>query len=205
MATIDELRRIKKGLNNPMNDLTKILIENVKLVKGDKGDKGDKGEDGYTPVKGKDYFDGKDGRDGRTPIKGVDYFDGLDGKDGKNGKNGIDGKNGKNGKDGKDGSPDTAEQVRDKLEGLKGTARLDASAIQNIEKFVNSTVKYTGGSGVERFTKLKDTPRNYDNASGRLVGVKEDESGLEFSLKVTIGDTEPVNPALNDLWIDTNI
>lgn len=63
-------------------------------LKGDKGDKGDsfkyedftpeqletlkgsKGDDGYTPVKGVDYFDGKDGK---TPIKGVDYFDGKNG------------------------------------------------------------------------------------------------------------------------------
>lgn len=36
--------------------------------------------DGYTPVKGIDYFDGqdgqpgKDGADGHTPVKGVDYF-----------------------------------------------------------------------------------------------------------------------------------
>ena len=42
--------------------------------------KGEPGKDGYTPVKGKDYFDGKDGKDGApgqpgyTPIKGVDYF-----------------------------------------------------------------------------------------------------------------------------------
>lgn len=35
-----------------------------------------KGEDGYTPIKGIDYFDGF------TPVKGVDYFDGTDGSDG---------------------------------------------------------------------------------------------------------------------------
>ena len=34
---------------------------------------GDSGQDGYTPVKGVDYFDGY------TPIKGVDYFDGNNG------------------------------------------------------------------------------------------------------------------------------
>jgi hypothetical protein len=54
-----------------------------------KGDKGDpftyedfapeqlealKGKDGYTPVKGVDYFDGDKGADGYTPIKGTDYF-----------------------------------------------------------------------------------------------------------------------------------
>ena len=35
------------------------------------------GKDGYTPIKGVDYFDGKDGidgKDGHTPQKGIDYF-----------------------------------------------------------------------------------------------------------------------------------
>lgn len=80
--------------------------------------KGDPGKNGYTPIKGIDYFDGKDGingKDGYTPVKGKDYFDGKDGKngiDGTNGKDGytpvkgvdyFDGKNGIDGKDGKDG------------------------------------------------------------------------------------------------------
>lgn len=34
------------------------------------------GSNGYSPIKGVDYFDGVDGY---TPIKGVDYFDGVDG------------------------------------------------------------------------------------------------------------------------------
>lgn len=38
--------------------------------------KGKDGEDGYTPVKGTDYFDGEPGY---TPVKGKDYFDGSDG------------------------------------------------------------------------------------------------------------------------------
>ena len=71
--------------------------------------RGQDGVDGYTPVKGVDYFDGEDGKDGRdgvdgvdgkdgkdgvdgyTPIKDVDYFDGVDGVDGKDGKDGVDG------------------------------------------------------------------------------------------------------------------
>lgn len=79
------------------------------------------GENGYTPVKGVDYFDGingkdgidgKDGVDGYTPIKDVDYFDGKDGVNGKDGKDGytpikgvdyFDGKNGVDGKDGQNG------------------------------------------------------------------------------------------------------
>lgn len=54
-------------------DMPKVVTRNIK---------GPKGKDGYTPVKGVDYFDGKDGY---TPVKGIDYFDGEDGVDGKSG------------------------------------------------------------------------------------------------------------------------
>lgn len=81
------------------------LIEEIELTPGPQGEpgkdftyedftaeqlealKGEPGADGYTPVKGVDYFDGtpgapgKNGNDGYTPIKGVDYFDGKDGAD----------------------------------------------------------------------------------------------------------------------------
>lgn len=70
---------------------------------------GKDGKDGYTPVKGVDYFDGAPGADGYTPVKGKDYFDGQPGKDGSDGKDGytpqkgvdyFDGQPGSNGKDG---------------------------------------------------------------------------------------------------------
>ena len=97
-------------------------------AQGEKGDRGEKGEtgatgpagkDGYTPIKGVDYFDGAKGdkgdkgdtgpkgdkgdtgaqgpagKDGYTPVKGVDYFDGEPGKDGKDGTNGRDGIDGR--------------------------------------------------------------------------------------------------------------
>ena len=67
------------------------------------GEKGEPGKDGYTPIKGVDYFDGvsgKDGADGYTPQKNVDYFDGKDGVDGKDGSDGKDGVDGKDGSDG---------------------------------------------------------------------------------------------------------
>jgi hypothetical protein len=64
---------------------------------------GEDGKDGYTPVKGVDYFDGKDGKDGCTPIKGVDYFDGQNGKDGYTPVKGVDYFDGQNGQPGKDG------------------------------------------------------------------------------------------------------
>lgn len=64
---------------------------------GEPGKDGIDGQEGYTPIKGIDYFDGKDGidgKDGYTPVKGVDYFDG---KDGQPGKDGVDGKAGADG------------------------------------------------------------------------------------------------------------
>jgi hypothetical protein len=82
-------------------------------LKGEKGDAGEKGADGYTPVKGVDYFDGKDGqngKDGISPIfrileniwevsydNGVTYIStginavGPAGKDGEQGPTGKDG------------------------------------------------------------------------------------------------------------------
>jgi len=56
-----------------------------------------KGADGYTPIKGVDYFDGTNGQDGRdgvdgyTPVKGVDYFDGEKGETGATGATGATG------------------------------------------------------------------------------------------------------------------
>lgn len=58
---------------------------------------GEKGDPGYTPVKGKDYFDGKDGY---TPQKGVDYFDGEPGEPGYTPVKGVDYNDGEPGKDG---------------------------------------------------------------------------------------------------------
>ena len=89
-------------------------------IQGIPGKDGAPGKDGYTPVKGVDYFDGtpgkdgkngtngKDGKDGYTPIKGVDYFDGEPGPEGKPGEPGMTGATGPQGpegpagKDGKD-------------------------------------------------------------------------------------------------------
>ena len=73
--------------------------------------KGPKGADGYTPVKGVDYFDGKDGTAGYTPVKGVDYFDGKDGEDGSDGKTPVKGVDYFDGTNGKDGTSVTVSNV----------------------------------------------------------------------------------------------
>ena len=54
------------------------------LIFGIQGPAGKDGKDGYTPVKGVDYFDGKDGQDGKngldgsTPVRGKDYWTDAD-------------------------------------------------------------------------------------------------------------------------------
>lgn len=56
------------------NKLIGIIEDNNFNVQVQITERGLPGKDGYTPVKGIDYFDGKDGY---TPIKGIDYFDGY--------------------------------------------------------------------------------------------------------------------------------
>jgi len=101
VAIVKDLRNDVFSPAEPTSGFLQSLIDDVENIKqsggvvGPQGIPGERGKDGYTPVKGVDYFDGvngKDGKDGYTPIKGVDYFDGTNGKDGVNGKNGIDGK-----------------------------------------------------------------------------------------------------------------
>ncbi len=166
--------------------------------------KGKDGEDGYTSVKGKDYYTPEEIKEIKkevTPVKGKDYFDGKDGKNGRNGKDGKDGArglrglsgrdgkdgmNGKVGKDGKDGSPDTPYEIRDKLSSLKGNERLDAKAIKNLAKEMGS-VTFTGMGG------------------GTSQTVTEHIADTLIHVPIYIQDTAPSNPSLNDLWIDTSV
>lgn len=105
-------------------------------------------KDGYTPIKGVDYFDGKPGLAGKTPVKGVDYFDGLPGYSPVKGIDYFDGKMpdermiesrvreqlipilteqvGQN-------LPVLGPAIRDALELLQGTERLDYTAIKGLE------------------------------------------------------------------------
>lgn len=79
----------------------------IKGDKGDRGEKGEKGNDGYTPIKGIDYFDGEKGDKGEpgyTPRKGIDYFDGEKGEKGDKGEPGAKGEKGETGPKGDTGA-----------------------------------------------------------------------------------------------------
>lgn len=64
-------------LNNSISEKASIQ-DMTNYIEENKADlKGDNGKDGYTPIKGIDYFDGEDGKDGvdgKTPVKGTDYY-----------------------------------------------------------------------------------------------------------------------------------
>lgn len=78
---------------------------------------------------------------------------------------------GEQGQPGKDGVEITPEQVRDKLSGLEGEERLDASAIKNLDSYVKETSSYKG------WTR----------------GVKTVTGGTG----VTVDNTDPYNPILS--------
>lgn len=144
LAVVEYLFELEENLEKALNKLEEVketalpklqdVLDQVRGkdgndgeqgIDGEKGDKGDKGDDG------KEGKQGKDGRDGRDGIDGRDGVDGLDGQDG---KNGIDGKE------------ITPEQVKEKIESLKGENRVDASAIKNLPQSVERIIE--GGHGM---------------------------------------------------------
>lgn len=105
------------------------------------GKDGVDGKDGYTPVKGVDYFDGQngvDGKDGHTPVKGVDYFDGVNGKDGYTPVKGVDYFDGKDGTNGKDGY--TPVKGVDYFDGQNGSDGVDGKDGVSVTHSWNGTV-----------------------------------------------------------------
>lgn len=98
-----------------------------------------------------------------------------EGKDGKDGKDGV----GIPGKDGKDGSPDTPQEIRDKLETLKGKERLSKEAIDGLVEALEELKKIReerrlfGGGG---FSKMAMDLRIVDPyiPTGTINGVNTD-------------------------------
>ena len=85
VATIKEIGKISMALSKPLQFELKG-VQTLTL-------KGDKGDDGYSPIKGKDYFTDAEIKtflEKITPKKGVDYNDGKAGDDGYTPKKGKD-------------------------------------------------------------------------------------------------------------------
>ncbi len=109
------------------------------VLKGDKGEKGDSPSEQELLALIEPLIPEK-GEDGYSPIKGIDYFDGSHGKDGIAGKNGRDGKNGKDGRDGKE--LDISGLFDTFVERLQKEKLLDVSHLRNAESFLFNGRRY---------------------------------------------------------------
>ncbi len=62
LTTVSELhKKVLEKADTILTTAQEVRDQAERIKKLPKGDKGDKGEPGYTPIKGKDYFDGKNG------------------------------------------------------------------------------------------------------------------------------------------------
>lgn len=145
------------------------LIEDIQLTPGEKGDQGEKGEPG------------KEGEKGERGERGEQGDRGEDGRDG------VDGKDGVNGKDGLPGSPDTPEDIKTKLESLKGKERLDASAIQNLPQPIINNIR--------EVTEVRNGGLELIKSNGSIV--KQGISQIDFGSNLT------VTPTLNGVRVDS--
>ena len=91
------------GEQGPKGDTGAQGIQGVKGDKGDTGATGPKGDKGDTGEQGPQGLPGEQGKDGYTPIKGIDYFDGAKGDKGDKGDTGAIGPQGPKGDTGLQG------------------------------------------------------------------------------------------------------
>ena len=147
----------------------------MQMLKVLRGPKGEAGGEGKTPIRGLDFDTAEEQQrmlDEITPKKGVHFNDGIDGvpgergEPGERGKQGLPGINGRDGKNGKDGNNIVPEEIKNKLQSLRGDARLDASAIKNLSK--GKGAQHGGGASVRR-----ETPTGAVNGSNTTFTLSE--------------------------------
>lgn len=134
-----------------------------------------KGNDGYTPIKGKDYFDGKKGDKGDKGEPGKPGGKGDRGEPGI----GVKGDKGDPGKPGNDGSPDTPEQV-----------------VKKINKSERSKIKMTQIAGLEQYLQgLRNSIKNSrltKSGSGGGMGNVQHESKNVSSSTTTVTTNQSI-------------
>lgn len=123
----------------------------------------------------------------------------------RDGVDGAPGEPGQPGEPGKDGSPDTAEQVRDKLETLKGEDRLDASSIKNLPQFIREKGREMIVGGIRFLENLADVSIPVANKREDLL-IQYDTTNKRWQdgVALTVSTTAPSNPQTNDIWVDIN-
>ena len=199
MSPKEKLAKIlQKSLSTKSPSIARELVElEEKILNGVQGEKGEKGDDGYTPIKGKDYFDGKDGEKGdkgdttivekvivektevirETPIVTNEVKEVA--------------------------IHETPEEIRSKLESLKDEDRLDASAIKNLPEFVETQAK---GGGWRNLFQLHDVTFGdltngdtlvYNSTTGQWENGASSGGGTWGSITGTLSDQTDLQTALD--------
>ena len=135
-------------------------------------------------------------KDGYTPIKGLDYFDGISPD-----KNEIV-------DEVKKAIPKPeiiaqqipirSEEIRDSLELLTGEDRLDKSAIRGLDEFAKKG-DIGGGSTARYFYQLYDVPQTYKGQASKLLQVNASETALEFTNSPTVVDWDEIGGTQSDV------
>lgn len=147
LAVAEHLFEIEQSFEDKVNEIKQNVPDLEKVLKTVKGNTGEQGPQGEVGPQGERGPEGLQGIPGEKGDKGERGERGPRGEDGLPGLDGVNGVDGKDGKDGKDGSPDTAEQVRDKLQSLKGAERLSATAIKDLPQFTREIIHEGAHSG----------------------------------------------------------
>lgn len=123
--------------------------------------------------------------------------DGKDGRDGEDGVDGLDGKDGAPGRDGKDGSPDTGGDIIKKIN--EAEEKIAADRVE-MDKFSAGMAD----SILNRAIGIVDQRSSFliNKAEQLRVDVNTKVTGWGTH-NITVSDTAPSNPSLNDLWVDT--
>ncbi len=160
----EELGRLKRTLDE-LNDSLDKRISEIQLTPGKDG---------------KDGLNGMPGRDGYTPVKGKDYFDGKDGVNGKDGANGLSAYEIAV----KQGFKGTEEEWINRItnSGGKSYTRQLTAINERINKLyeVPETIYATGADFGEYFEWYDGNPNN-ENRTGYFVTLHEDTGKIKIA------------------------
>ena len=206
----NRLREMQKEMDVVMEKISQLkeeiksLDEQIALDIADsptiQGKPGKDGEDGYTPIKGKDYFDGEDGRPGKDGKSPSAFSVARTLKRDTEFQKKVKGKDGKDGRPGKDGQEISPTEVRDKLSTLRGRARLDAKHIKNINDQIDLRITGVAAGGGISDGKVKvdaeDTADYLENQleAGSNVSITKTDGKLSIA-SVAEGTGDVTGPA----------
>lgn len=163
-TAIKDLLSNKEMFNKIASASAELAMSAIRVPKD--GDNGDKGDDGYTPIKGKDYFTDKEIEKmikKATPLKGKDYFTDKEIEKFKRELKpiaGIDYPMPENGKDGNDGNQIEGEAIIDKINSLPldDNKKIDAKHIKGLAEGTKESVPlFRGGLKLIWNTELSGT------------------------------------------------